>query len=154
MRRQFGWVVIVAGSVAVTATANGQQSPRTRPRALTIESLTGRDTFDFYCAPCHGVDGRGGGPVAEALATTPPDLTLMASRRGGTFPSKDVRDFVTGAGRPIVAHGSGTMPVWGPTFQALDPSDRRVQVRIANVVAYLASIQRSTPGTADEKGAR
>jgi hypothetical protein len=33
------------------------------------------------------------------------------------------------------------MPVWGPTFRSLDPSDTRVKVRIANLVAYIASIQ-------------
>ena len=30
---------------------------------------------------------------------------------------------------------------WGPTFRALDSSDRSVALRIANVVEYLASIQ-------------
>ena len=34
------------------------------------------------------------------------------------------------------------MPVWGPTFTALDPSDKVVIVRIFNVVAYLESIQK------------
>jgi hypothetical protein len=46
------------------------------------------------------------------------------------------------------------MPIWGPTFQALDPSDSRVKVRIANVVKYIESVQRTSPGDAAEKGAR
>jgi hypothetical protein len=33
------------------------------------------------------------------------------------------------------------MPVWGPVFRSLDPSDARVQVRIANLIAYLDAIQ-------------
>ena len=33
------------------------------------------------------------------------------------------------------------MPVWGPTFLALEPSDTRVKIRIANVVTYIESIQ-------------
>ena len=43
--------------------------------------------------------------------------------------------------RAITAHGSTAMPVWGPTFSALDPNDKVVTVRIFNVVAYLESIQ-------------
>jgi hypothetical protein len=33
------------------------------------------------------------------------------------------------------------MPVWGPIFRGLDPSDTRVNVRIANLVGYIESIQ-------------
>jgi hypothetical protein len=33
------------------------------------------------------------------------------------------------------------MPVWGPTFRALDSSDRSVAIRIANIVEYLGTIQ-------------
>ena len=32
-------------------------------------SMRGVDIFDFYCAPCHGRDLRGGGPTAAALST-------------------------------------------------------------------------------------
>lgn len=141
-------------SLATGAAVAAQRQTEPRQRALTIESLAGRDTFEFYCAPCHGPDGRGQGPVAAALSTTPPDLTMLSYRRGGTFPSKEIREFLTGTGRPIVAHGPGTMPIWGPTFQALDPSDRRVRIRIANVVTYVESIQSTSPGATAEKGAR
>jgi hypothetical protein len=33
------------------------------------------------------------------------------------------------------------MPVWGPTFRSLDPSDARVKVRIVNIVDFIESIQ-------------
>jgi mono/diheme cytochrome c family protein len=148
MGTQLGW--IVAGVIVAGGMAAGQ-STRQSPPALTIESLAGRDTFEFYCAPCHGVDGRGGGPVATALSTAPPDLTLLAARHGGTFPAKDVREFVTGTGRPIAAHGSSAMPIWGPTFRSLDPSDTRVRVRITNVVKHIESIQQKS---FDRKGGR
>ena len=42
----------------------------------------------------------------------------------------------------IPAHGSRQMPVWGPTFHALDSSDRAADLRLANIVEYLSSIQR------------
>jgi hypothetical protein len=33
------------------------------------------------------------------------------------------------------------MPIWGPIFQVLDPSDTVAQARLDNVVAYIQSIQ-------------
>jgi mono/diheme cytochrome c family protein len=103
--------------------------------------MTGHDSFYFYCATCHGADGKGGGPTAAALRVTPPDLTLLTRRARGTFPRTELEAFVAGSGRAIPAHGSGDMPVWGPIFRSLDPSDIRVKVRIANLVDYLAAIQ-------------
>ena len=34
---------------------------------LVIASLSGGDLFQFYCASCHGRDGKGDGPVAASL---------------------------------------------------------------------------------------
>lgn len=119
----------------------GQRTSQGAPPALIIESITGQDSFTFYCAPCHGRSGRGDGPVAAALKTAPPDLTALARRNGGTFPRADVLSFVTGTTRTLPAHGPSDMPVWGPIFRSLDPSDTRTKVRIENVVAFVESIQ-------------
>jgi mono/diheme cytochrome c family protein len=124
------------------AAAAGEQTTGSKPSgALTIASLTGKDTFDAYCAPCHGRSGIGDGPVASILRTPPGDLTQLASARG-TFPRDEVVAFVTGAGRPIVAHGTSDMPIWGLIFRSLDPSDVRVKLRLKNVVDYVESLQR------------
>jgi hypothetical protein len=133
----------VAASLWMLATWTAFASQRSTPPMppLIIESMTGGDTFAFYCASCHGLHGKGDGPTAAALKTMPADLTLLARNAGGTFPRTEIDAFVTGMGRPIPAHGSGDMPVWGPIFRALDPSDTRVKVRIANLVDYLQSIQ-------------
>jgi mono/diheme cytochrome c family protein len=64
-----------------------------------IPSLQGPDLFRSYCAPCHGGDGKGYGPVAPALNSKPPDLTTISKGRGGVFPEKWVRELI--AGRPI-----------------------------------------------------
>jgi hypothetical protein len=118
-----------------------RQTIRENP-PLVIDSLYGPDVFKFYCAPCHGHDGKGGGPVAVALKSRPPDLTEIARRNGGIFPKSRVEAFVTiGGVNRSPAHGTADMPVWGPTFRSLDPSDARVKVRIANLVAYIESIQ-------------
>ena len=125
-----------AALVAVPQTTG----PRNPP--LGISSLAGHDLFTFYCATCHGRLGTGDGPVAAALKSPPPDLTRLARRNGGTFPRERVEAFVTnGRDVPTPAHGSSDMPVWGPVFRGLDPSDALVKVRIANVVTYIESIQ-------------
>jgi mono/diheme cytochrome c family protein len=129
------------------AGALAQTTGRTLP-PLGLESLTGRDSFDRYCASCHGSDGTGNGPVARALQTRPADLTTLAQRRGGTFPLADVRAFIEGTGRQLTAHGTNEMPVWGTTFRALEQSDGRVGVRLDNLVAYVELLQRRTSATA------
>jgi mono/diheme cytochrome c family protein len=116
-----------------------------QPPSILIDSLAGRDSFELYCAPCHGSGGRGDGPVASALRARPADLTALAQRNNGAFPPDRVRDFVTGAGRPLTAHGTTDMPVWGPMFRAFE-SDARARERIANLISYIESIQAPTTG--------
>jgi hypothetical protein len=130
----------VAAGITVSA-GSGQRSTADKPPSLANSSLVGADSYAFYCAPCHGRDGRGHGPVADALKTRPADLTKLSARNEGVFPKDRVRAFITSGERAIPAHGSSEMPVWGPTFRALDASDKLVSVRIFNVVSYLESIQ-------------
>jgi hypothetical protein len=79
--------------------------------------------------------------VAKALKTTPPDLTTIVLRNKGVFPRRTIRDIIENGSPDIPAHGSGQMLVWGPTFRALDSSDRAADLRLANIVEYLSSIQ-------------
>jgi hypothetical protein len=141
-----GMTLALAGSTAAIGTAVAsakQQSTKDKPFSLLSPSLYGVDNFHDYCSPCHGRDGAGHGPVAAALRTPPPDLTTLAAKNKGVFPRARVRDYITNGGTDdVAAHGTSAMPVWGPTFRALDTSDRSVAIRIANVVEYLASIQK------------
>jgi mono/diheme cytochrome c family protein len=116
------------------------QRPAGNP-PLVLDSLYGPDVFKFYCASCHGRDARGQGPVAASLDRQPSDLTAIARRNGGTFPKGRVEALVTHGTAGPDAHGPTEMPVWGPVFGGLDPSPARVKTRIANLVAYLDSIQ-------------
>jgi len=125
---------------AFTVEVEGQKTGPSMP-ALVIESMYGPDLYRLYCATCHGRGGKGGGPAAAALKVAPPDLTVLARRQNGVFPAFEVETIIHG-GTAVAAHGSDEMPVWGPIFRALDPSDARVKVRIANLVSYIESIQR------------
>ena len=135
-------LLCVALFVAATeaAGAAGNQAVDITP-TLVLPSMSGRDIFRYYCATCHGRDGRGSGPVAAALKTKPANLTRLAANNGGQFPLERVQAFVTHGRLDAAAHGSSDMPVWGPIFQMLDPSDKIARARIENVVAYIKSIQ-------------
>ena len=132
--------VLLLAAVWKTGEAAQTTGPKNPP--LVISSMYGRDLFEFYCATCHGKDGTGHGPVAAALKTAPADLTRIAVRSGGKFPTDRVKSLVTAAGGVLTSvHGSTDMPVWGPIFQSLDPRDKLTAVRISNIVEYIESMQ-------------
>jgi hypothetical protein len=138
---KFTVVIACLLTIGAAIASAGQSSRQGVPPRLVIESMTGEDSFMFYCATCHGVGGRGDGPVARSLKTPPPNLTILTKRNGGTFPRADVISFVTGVSDKLPTHGPSDMPVWGPIFRALDPSDARVKIRIENIVNFIESIQ-------------
>jgi hypothetical protein len=133
--------LFAAAVTGVAGAARAQHSTKDEPRSLLMPSLSSLENFASYCAPCHGHDGKGRGPAADALTSPPSDLTKLAARNKGVFPARSVRDYLTHGNEAVQAHGSRTMPVWGPTFRAFDSSDRAVALRIANLVTYLESIQ-------------
>jgi mono/diheme cytochrome c family protein len=93
-----------------------------------------------YCAPCHGVDGRGQGPVASALKTPPVDLTVL-SKQPWKIPRYAHRSVLQN-GAEIPSHGSAEMPVWGPILGKMNqtnPQDR--MLRISNLSRYLETMQ-------------
>jgi mono/diheme cytochrome c family protein len=113
--------------------------------SIASESLNGKDSFRAYCATCHGDGGRGNGPLAVALRSTPADLTTLAQRNGDQFPRDRVLATLSGAGRTVAAHGTTDMPIWGPLFRVFEPA-ARTNVRIENLVAYLETIQVAPSG--------
>lgn len=103
----------------------------------------GRNRFMQDCAACHGADGRGDGPAAAALNKRPSDLTGLARRNDGQFPTDYVRRVVDGRDFQQLAHGSVEMPVWGNQYRRslLALSEARISARIDGLVRYLESIQ-------------
>jgi mono/diheme cytochrome c family protein len=101
----------------------------------------GKQMYVSYCAPCHGVDGRGNGPTAVALIVKPIDLTALARANGGKYPAIHVNS-VLQFGSTLPAHGSADMPVWGPILGTMEHGNQQSrQLRIANLNSYLKSIQ-------------
>jgi len=106
-----------------------------------LSKSTGAQLVRQYCASCHGRGGEGDGPVAGFFKLSPPDLTLIARRAGGTFPAERVRRIVDG--REVVApHGLRDMPVWGMQFSMMTDDAAMSDAAIGRVVEYLQSIQK------------
>ena len=68
----------------------------------------GKMEFLSSCAPCHGTDGKGKGPVSAELKGTPPDLTVLAKKNNGVFPVAAVFETIDGR-KSVSAHGTGEM---------------------------------------------
>lgn len=132
------------GALAVGAAAQGP--PPSQP-PLVLRSTYGADLYQFYCSGCHGAAARGG-TARSPDSLAPPDLTVLARLNNGAFPRDRVREVIRfGATAPkLGAHGTADMPVWGTVFRGLEPSADMVDIRIENLVQYLASLQESAEG--------
>ena len=108
--------------------------------AQSTTSVDGKTLFREYCAVCHGVEGRGNGPAAEALKKKPTDLTAISMKNGGKYPEVRVERMITGADN-VTAHGAGDMPVWGPIFRNMGGNPEMEKVRVFNLVKYIEQIQ-------------
>jgi hypothetical protein len=76
------------------------------------DSDIGKLEYQTSCAVCHGIDGKGTGPLANELKTKPSDLTMIAKRNNGVFPFNRVYETIDGR-QDIKSHGAREMPVWG-----------------------------------------
>lgn len=69
--------------------------------------------FNFYCAQCHGADGKGKGPnVTKDFATTPRNFT--DAKEMNKLTDDNVRSAIVNGG-PAVSK-SELMPAWGKTL--------------------------------------
>lgn len=104
---------------------------------------SGKQMYMSYCASCHGVDGKGNGPVAQELKQQPADLSILSRNNGGKFPTEHVTAILQ-FGTEASAHGTAEMPVWGPLFGRMDvnsPQPEMKALRISNLNRFLESLQ-------------
>ena len=99
-----------------------------------------------YCSSCHGPNADGHGPVAKLLETPSSDLRRLGDRYGTPLPVAKIASSIDGRAE-VAAHGDRDMPVWGERFNDIpdegEARERAVAERIAEIVAYLESIQQS-----------
>jgi mono/diheme cytochrome c family protein len=121
--------------------------------AADAQDMTlGEFEYQNSCVACHGVSGKGDGPVTDFLSgAVPLDLTVLQKNNGGVFPVSAVYAMIEGSA-VASAHGTRDMPIWGNRFrqriaQAKDPLDETMEpegyakARILALIEYLASIQ-------------
>jgi mono/diheme cytochrome c family protein len=107
---------------------------------------SGRTVFMSSCASCHGVQGRGDGPLAAELEVKPADLTKIAARRDGLWPMVEVMSIIDGYHRRTIARE--VMPIFGDLAEGdlvpFDAGDGRMTptpVKLIALANYLETIQ-------------
>lgn len=103
------------------------------------DHASGELEYRINCASCHGLDAKGAGPMSDALAVQPPDLTNLAKRNDGVFPFMRVIETIEGR-TDLLSHGPREMPVWGQRFRE-DMDGAAARARILDLTLYLRSVQ-------------
>lgn len=86
----------------------------------------GRTEYQSSCASCHGMDGKGKGPLSLELKLTLTDLTALAIKNNGVFPLNAVYEVIDGR-KSISAHGTRAMPIWGFRYTPSPNPNRAVR---------------------------
>jgi len=138
MRRKLATVILLLLVTVVAAQARAGGKGET---AANTEPITGKQLYNSYCALCHAPDAKGGGPFSSQLKVWPPNLTLLAKKNNGVFPTMHVQEAIDGEfGKP--SHGTAEMPIWGPVFRSMAHGKKdSAQLRINSLVKYLESLQ-------------
>ena len=135
--------VALAASIAVGIAYANDSASTTVIKVNRTAATNGKQMYSSYCAPCHGVNGRGDGPVASALKQKPADLAVLSRNNHGNYPAVHINS-VLQFGAENAAHGTAQMPVWGPMLGRMDSdmsqNDTRA-LRISNLNHYIQSLQ-------------
>ena len=96
--------------------------------------------YTNYCAPCHGTDGKGHGPVAASLKESADGFDRIRGHHG-KFPDTHVAAILQ-FGAKCRPTDRQLMPVWGPILGNMNRANLQdKQLRISNLTRYLESIQ-------------
>ncbi len=129
---------VIAGLLLSIATpALAQNSPD--PTVINA----GKDDFEWQCAPCHGADGTGNGPMAKLLIKPPSNLTLIAKNNDGTFPFWRVYRMISGKSE-VRGHETFQMPDFWKRFAGAENVLGYLppHVRVLMLTHYLETIQK------------
>jgi mono/diheme cytochrome c family protein len=143
MRRHLLALATLAATYVAAGAVLAQTQPAPGPRVDF-----GKREFEANCASCHGVDGKGRGPIVDLLRQSPPDLTQLAKKNGGILPMNRMYEVIDGTG--VKAHGTRDMPVWGRDYRVKDAeyfgeypynAEALVRARIMALIEYIGRLQ-------------
>jgi len=112
----------------------------------------GKREYHNSCAVCHGVTGKGDGPLAAQLKKPVADLTKIEESNKGMLPVDRIFAVIDGR-QAVEAHGPRDMPLWGNVFSSdvaaglcfgwATPKelDSLVQGRILALIGYIHTLQ-------------
>jgi len=105
----------------------------------------GKQEFQRNCGICHGLGGKGDGPIVKLLKQKPADLTQLNKKNNGEFPFWQTYRMIDGR-EPIDGHGGREMPIWGDRFRKEQGTGQQgaesiVRGRILEIIVYLQSFQ-------------
>jgi mono/diheme cytochrome c family protein len=135
----------ILGALMMFALALGaQEQPSKVIKHVPVKPTSpasGKEMYSTYCAVCHGLDGKGAGPAAQALKVPPTNLSTLSKMNGEKFPALAVAATIRGEGN-VAAHGTKDMPVWGKLFWSMSGGhEGEVQQRVANLTSYVEGLQ-------------
>jgi mono/diheme cytochrome c family protein len=138
-------ILFVAAGLPATARAQNETDLTLTPSGKVV---SGAEEYRKFCAQCHGLTGKGDGPVASELKTPPADLTLLSKKNNGTFPYQQVYDTISGK-NVIKSHGTREMPMWSLELAmprhggggTIRKSQYQVDLEIKRITGYIKSIQ-------------
>lgn len=113
--------------LATTARDAASAQPPAVTRALL---LRGRERFGIFCAPCHGIDGRGNGVIPSRGFPHPPSFLVPEIR---AIADRKIFDVITSGYGMMYAYGDRVPPndrwaivEWIRVLQAAQPAERAV----------------------------
>ena len=146
--RKILWITAALAAFALALMAQNQPQAASSSQKVIkhvpiqqTSAASGEEMYASYCASCHGKEGKGNGPAAEALKVPPSDLTTLAKNNGGKYPALRVSSIIRGED-VLAAHGSREMPIWGKLFWSISGgSDAEVLQRVANLNHHIETLQ-------------
>jgi len=127
--------LVAAALIAASGISQAQQ------RRVDVGKLE----YEANCASCHGIKGKGDGPLKSSLTKSPSDITTLTKRNGGVFPINRVYEVIDGR-EEVKAHGPREMPVWGRDYIYKAEEDLRdpevfVRSKTLSLIDYIYRLQ-------------
>lgn len=83
----------------------------------TVQAADEKQLYDFYCAQCHGLTGKGDGPnVTKDFKTDPRDFTSVTDME--KLSDADIKNVIMDGGAAVSK--SELMPPWSTTIAEAD----------------------------------